>query len=139
MSVMSVSTSARPDGQQRDPRLCLGQHVHPHRRGDAETDLPLALANCAGRLAAAPAEPLGAAMQRLGERVGGERLVLLRVARGDVAQAQLDRIEARRLGQLVHRVLEHVTPTASPGARTEPAQVRCTRATSWTTRRLAPA
>ncbi len=89
---------------------------------------------------ALPAEAPRALVQAVAQRAGRVGNACLGVAVGDVAQAQLDRVDAERLGQLVHRRSRApACPTASPGARTEPAQVRWMRAISCPMRRFVAA
>ena len=55
---------------------------------------------------------------------------------GLVADAQLDRVEAGRDGELVHRALERVEPGVSPGARIHDGVGTSSAARRWPVRRL---
>src|SRR5262249_59329534 len=83
------------------------QEVAADCRSDAHAYEPPPVAN-ARRLrdACLPAEARGAFAQAFGEMARGKRNLLLGLDLRVVAQAQLDRIERKRLGQFVHRTFE---------------------------------
>ena len=57
-----------------------------------------------------PAEPLGALIVAVLQRLAGEGLVCIPIDLGIVPQAKLERIDAERVAQLVHRAFERVDP-----------------------------
>src|SRR5262249_18775161 len=106
MSVMANSTVNRPSLSRRARARGL-QEVAAACRSDAHAYEPPPVAN-ARRLrdACLPAEARGAFAQAFGEMARGKRNLLLGLDLRVVAQAQLDRIERKRLGQFVHRTFE---------------------------------
>ncbi len=77
--------------------------------GDAGAEEQRALAADAGaRVAAVPAEAAGALAQALHEVPAAERLAAARLPVGFVAQAQLDGVQAERVGEFVHGRLQGV-------------------------------
>ena len=63
-----------------------------------------------GRLPLGPAEPFGPLVVTVLQRLAGEGLVFIPIDLGIVPQAQLERVDAERVAQLVHRAFERVDP-----------------------------
>ena len=95
---------------------------------DAGADQPAPLARaCRGRVAAGPAEPLGARAQALHEVPAGPGQPRLGVGVGLVADPQLDRVDADGDRQLVHRRLQREHARGLP-RRPHPRRRRARRA-----------
>ena len=88
----------------------------PYAGRNAPADEFLALLHRTGRAAALlPAEALRALAIGRHEGLAGVRLVLQRILVGVVPDAKLERIEIRRIGELVHRDLEQIHAGAGTG------------------------
>ena len=86
----------------------LLEHRLPQAGGDTPADQFAPLLHRARlRRPLRPAEPLRALVERLAQRLGGERGVVHVVDVGVVEQAERERVDARLAGQLVDRDLEH--------------------------------
>ncbi len=112
MSAEAVATSSRPSPVRVARAEVFMHHGLPHAGRHAPADeLAPVRHGARARVALRPAEALGALQVAVAQRLGGQLLVRVLVAVGDVvAQAQLDRVDAGRVGQLVHRGFERVEP-----------------------------
>ena len=88
-------------------RARFHQHVHPHRRSHAHADAPFAFHPLPHGLAGGPAEPLGTVAQSFGKLVAGKGAIRGGFDIGDVAQAQVHRVDANGFGQFVHSAFEN--------------------------------
>ena len=84
-----------------------------HAGADEPVPVPLGPRH---RVPAGPADPLRAALQALGQPVAGPRVAAAGLGPGQVAQPQLDRVDADFGGELVHRAFEgeHAERLARP-------------------------
>ena len=108
----------RAVGAQRDAGAGGPLERAPDAGGHPPADQPAPVAHRAGLgLAVLPSELLRAEPVALPQRLARQRLAALGVHLGVVDEAQLQRIDLQRVGQLVHRAFEREHAADGPGAR----------------------